>query len=247
MADEVNRMNIARRAQPVVLDPKLARMTEKAPAPRRIGGKVLLMAEEPKADTGKQKRMAPVRKAGAARAAKTRSDQLEPPPRRVTEKQPSGYVRLRLRVEDGEMSVVGAKAVEGPLVESKLQGALAYEVMLGTKRVAAGAIPDVGEKRSFPDPRGKGEMQGHHITPLTSYEVTVRVPKDQVSASALPRLEIALYRVKEELPVNRVERLAAGAMGPQFERELREVGRIKGIRPDRLAKPVRDEVTKAFR
>ena len=102
--------------------------------------------------------------------------------------QPEGYVRLRLRVTDGEISVVGAKAVEGPLVEPKLQGALAYEATVGEKRVAAGGIPDVGERRSFPDPEGKGVMRGHHVEELKTYEVNVRIPKVQVSAAALPRL-----------------------------------------------------------
>ena len=36
-------------------------------------------------------------------------------------------------------------------------------------------------------------------------------------------------------------------MGETFERELREVGRLKGIKPDSLAKPVADMVKEAFR
>ena len=91
--------------------------------------------------------------------------------------QPEGYVRLRLRVSDGEMSVVGAKAVEGPLVEPRLQGALAYEATVGEKRVAAGGIPDVGQRRSFPDPEGKGVSAGHHVERAQTYEVNVRIPK----------------------------------------------------------------------
>jgi hypothetical protein len=81
------------------------------------------------------------------------------------------------------------------------------------------------------------------VATLPVYEVNVRVPKEQVSAASLPRLEIALYRVKEPLPVERPE---AGAIGPQFERELREVGRIKGIRPERLSQRAADEVRAAF-
>lgn len=205
------------------------------------------MAEEPRPDTGKQKRMSGFRKAAVVRQPKTRPDQKEANlTRGESAQQPEGYVRLRLRVSNGEMSVVGAKAVEGPLVEPKLQGALAYEVTVGEKRVAAGGIPDVGERRSFPDPEGKGAMRGHHVEELKTYEVNVRVPKERVSASALPRLEIALYRMKEELPEPRVDRLAAAPIGDQFERELREVGRMKGIRPDQLARPVAQQVRKAF-
>ena len=249
MADE--RMQTGRGIAPVVDNPRLARMTAKLPRPTRIAGKILLMAEEPKTDTGKQKRMPPVGKVSAQRAPKVRPDQVLGPPSKAareaaTTKEPAGYVRLRLRVQDGELSVLGAKAVEGPLVESKLQGQLAYEVTLGQKRVAAGAVLDVGERRSFPDPKGKGEQQGHYATPLPSYEVMVRVPKEEVSAASLPRLEIALYRIKEELPVEATMLAAAGPIGPQFEKELREVGRMKGIRPEKLAKAVADEVLAAF-
>jgi hypothetical protein len=240
-------MKTGRGIQPVVDNPKLPLMTDEPPRPRPIRGKILRMAKDPKPDTGKQRRMPAFRKAAAVRQPKIRPEQKE---RNVTRaeaaQQPEGYVRLRLRVTDGELSVVGAKAVEGPLVEPKLQGALAYEVTVGEKRIAAGGIPDVGERRSFPDPEGKGEMSGHHVEELRTYEVSVRVPKEQVSAAALPRLEIALYKMKEELPETRGDRLPPGPIGAQFERELREVGRMKGIRPDRLAKPVAQEVRKAF-
>ena len=246
MADGMDTMKTDRGVEPVVSNPKLPRMSDRPPRPRSIGGKVLLMAETPKADTGKQKRMPPFTRTAAPRAPRVRPAQEEPNGRRDTAEQPAGYVRLRLRVRDGEMDVVGAKAVEGPLVESKLQGALAYEATVGKKRVAAGAVPDIGERRSFADPKGKGELRGHHVEQLPSYEVAVRVPKDQVSAAALPRLEIALYRVKEELPETRTDMLPAGPIGEQFDRELREVGRLKGIKPDRLSDSVAKEVTKAF-
>jgi hypothetical protein len=248
MANGTDRMKTGRGIQPVVSNAKLARMTDTPPRPKSIGGKTLLMAEKPKEDTGKQKRMAPFAKASAPRAPKVRPDMADPNGRKPdAAEQPAGYVRLRLRVRDGEMDVVGAKAVEGPLVETKLQGALAYEATLGPRRVAAGAIPDVGERRSFPDPKGKGEMRGHHVEQLRTYEVNVRVPKDQVSAAALPRLEIALYRLKEELPEARPDMLAAAPIGEQFERELREVGRMKGIKPDKLSDPVAAQVKKAFK
>ena len=247
MADGMDTMKTGRGVEAVVSNAKLPRMTDTPPRPKRVSGRIQLMAEKPKADTGKQKRMAPFSRKAAPRASKVRPDQAEPNGRkRETAQQPAGYVRLRLRVRDGDIEVVGAKAVEGPLVESKLQGALAYEATLGKKRVAAGAIPDVGERRSFPDPNGKGEMRGHHVEQLRTYEVNVRVPKEQVSAAALPRLEIALYRMKEELPETRPDMLGAGPIGEQFDRELREVGRMKGIKPEQLSDPVARQVRKAF-
>lgn len=253
MADELNRMNAARSAAPKVENPKLGMMPEEPLRPKAIKGRVLLMAEKPKADTGKTKRMSAFRKAKAVRASARRPDQKKPPAATgraaaKTAKQPEGYVRLRMRVHNGDMTVVGAKAVEGPLVESKLQGDLAYEVTVGQKRVAVGAIPDAGEKRSFPHPTSrKAELRGHHVTPLDTYEVNVRVPKEEVSAAALPRLEVALYRVKKELPVEAATAAVAGPIGPQYEHELREVGRLKGVKPDQLPARVAKQVEQAFK
>jgi hypothetical protein len=253
MANGFDRMNPARGATPVTGSARLPKMTETPPKPRSIKGRVLLMAEQPKADTGRTKRMAPVAKARAARAPSKRPDMEEPPAGKGraaarTAKAPKGYVRLRLRVRDGDLEVVGAKAIEGPLVQSKLQGELAYEVTVGDKRVAVGAIPDAGERRSFPDPKAKDpEMQTHHVTELRAYEVNVRVPKEEVSVSALPKLEVALYRVKQELPPEGAAAAVAGPIGPRFQQQLREVGRMKGIRPEKLSDPLAKELKEAFR
>jgi hypothetical protein len=245
MADE--RMQTGRGIKPVVSSARLPRMTEAAPAPTPIGGKTLLMAARPKADTGKVKRMPAVSKA-TVRQTKTRPD-MEAPKTRATVSRRDGYVRLRVRVtEGGRLTVVGAKAVEGELVEPKLQGAMAYEASVGGKRVAAGGIPDVGEQRSFPDPKAKlPEMKGHHIVELPSYEVNVRVPRAAVKASELPKLELALFRIKEDLPEEAAAIAAEAPLADQFQRELREVARLKGIKPDKLAKPVADQLKKAFR
>ena len=90
-------------------------------------------------------------------------------------------------------------------------------------------------------------MQGHHVTPVPAYEVNVRVPKAEVTEAELPSLEIALFRIKEDLPDAAPALAAERSMGETFERELREVGRLKGIKPDSLAKPVADMVKEAFR
>jgi hypothetical protein len=170
---------------------------------------------------------------------------------RAAARRKDGYVRLRVRVTaGGRLSVVGAKAVEGELVEPRAQGALAYEVTLGDERLASGGIPDVGVRRSFPDPEAKlPEMRGHHVEEVPTYEVNVRVPKAAVTVADLPKVDLALYRIKEGLPDEAASpALAAGApVAPRFERELRQVARLKGIKPDRLAKPVADQVKKAFR
>lgn len=248
MPAEMHKMQSDNDAAPVHDHPELPRMTDTAPAPRRLAGRIQTMATEPKADTGKRNRMAAFERARARAPRRDVPDQ-EPPRRRgqAGEEMTEGYVHLRLRVTDGDIAVVGAKAVAGPLVEGKLAGDLAYEVLLGDTRIAAGSDPDVGVRRSFPDPGATGEMQGHHITELHSYEVSVRVPTARVSSrTAMSRLEIVLYRIKDELPEPRIDRLPTGSVGAQFPRELREVARIKGIRPDRLNDTAADQVRRAF-
>lgn len=252
MSPELNLMRAGKNIEPIVGFPKLAVMTDKPLRPKAIGGKVLQMAAEPKADTGKTNRMATFRRSAKVVAPKKYGDQ-KPPPTRIaatketTEKEPAGYVRMRLRVQDGEVSVLGAKAVEGPLVEPKIQGALAYEATLGRRRIAAGAIPDVGEKRSFPAPKARGEQSGHFVTPLESYEINVRVPKEEVSLSSLPRLEVALYRVKEDLPVVHHAALMRDVpLGVQFDKHVREVGRLKGFQPEKHKKAAA-QLRKAFK
>ena len=249
MSPEFDTMRIGRDSRPVVGFPTLAMMTDKPLRPKAIKGKVLRMVEEPAADKGKTNRMAAFRK--PTRAAATPKDLADQKPgpvlKETTDDDGPGYVRVRLRVRDDEVTVLSAKSVEGPLVDDKLHGALAYEVLLGKKRVAAGAIPDVGEKRSFPAPKARGAQSGHFITPLDSYEINVRVPKDTVSLESLSRREVALYRVKEELPVEHTHELRDIAIGTQFDRQVREVARIKGLQPDKQAKPIAAQLRKAFK
>ena len=241
------RMQSGRGSKPVIENPRLPRMTDEPPAEKLVGGKRRVMKAKPKADTGKTKRMAPVVK-GTVRQPKTHPE-MQPKKTRRSARGREGYVRLRLRVtESGRLRVVGAKAVEGPLVDPKLQGAMAYEVTLAGQRLAAGGIPDVGERRSFPDPDATDpEMQGHHVSPAPVYEVNVRVPKADVTPAQLPDLEIALFRIKDDLPDAAPALAGERGIGERFERELREVGRLKGIKPDTLAKPVADMLKEAFR
>ena len=85
------------------------------------------------------------------------------------------------------------------------------------------------------------------MTEVPTYEVNVRVPKADVSAAELPKLEIALFRIKEGLPEAARALAADRPFSEKFERELREVGRLKGIKPDKLDKPLADQIKNAFR
>lgn len=227
-------------APPVVENPKLPRMDDRPRRPRRISGERRMMADEPRPDKGTKGRMSPPPQRGRTGREKTprgSDDQEAKRERAAPKKGRESYVRLRLRVEGGDMAVVGIREVEGPLAQpEQLHGGLTYEVSVGDRRISVGSIPDVGVERSFPDPRRPEE--GHNITEVESYEVTVRIPTSELSRSALTRLEVALYRPKEltERPITQAR------MSDQFSRELREVARLKGLRREVLPSAIRRQL-----
>ena len=243
-------------APPVVEDAKLPRMGEGEPVPRRIGRGLLLMPEIPKRHEGTRNRMAPLRRSKGP--AETRApkagypDQMPPKPPGRTKpgaggprKAREGYVRLQVLVEDGELSVVGAKFVEGPLAMLEaVHPGLAYEVTLGSRPIAAGAIADAGVWRSFPDPLGRPGLEGHHVTKLASYEIAVRVPVQELSMSALPKAQISLYRWRGTGAAAPVK---GRALKAQLKGRVDTVATLKGIRLRRLSKDAQAELRRALR
>jgi len=139
-----------------------------------------------------------------------------------------GYVRLRVRVgEDGGTSIVDSHFVESTLVQpSAIYGNFAYEVTEGEKRLYLDSIPDLGVFRSFVNPDGPLEERQHHMYELKTYEFDVRVPARDLTAAALPKVVITLYRVKEARPAMPV---GIQPLHVQYQRELREVARVDGI------------------
>jgi hypothetical protein len=242
-------------APPVVEDAKLPRMGEGEVEPMRIGGRMLLMPEEPKRDEGARNRMAPfrhVKSPAETRMPKGGYPEQEPPrpPRRTKptgrggKQAKVGYVRLRVLVQNGELSVVGAKFVEGPLAPMEtLHPGLAYEMTLGSRRVAAGAIVDAGQWRSFPDPLGRPELQGHHITEVPSYEIAVRVPAQELTMSALSKARITLYRWRGTGPAAPV---AGRSLKAQLKGRVDTIATLNGIRLGRLSKKAQAELRGAM-
>jgi hypothetical protein len=236
-------------APPIVEDEKRPQMTDETPPPRRISGKIELMPEEPQVPKRGKTRMDPLPKKGAKKKAGTGRrrgslpEQIEPRSRGTGTDEP-GYLRMRVRVEGGQLSVEDLRHVEGPLVaDEPLHGDLAYEVVLGGRRLSSGAIPDAGTMRSFPHPDPAPGQEGHAFTPATSYEFVVRVPKEAVSARSLPRLDVRVYRVKEPVPRTRSQ----DPLGERFPRELDEIGQIRGIRVEDLPKSAQAEARRALR
>ncbi len=249
MADLPKRkMSDAKDPEPVVEDPNLPAMTDKPGRPRRIGGKLLHMPEEPSPPGGKANRMKPVPKKQPKPRGRRGElpDQVEKKPAaaRAAAAEGDAYVRMRVRVEDGEMSVQSMKTVEGPLIAHEdLHGDLAYEVTVGKKRVASAAVPDAGVNRSFPHPDPAPGQEGHHETPTAAHEFVARVPREAISLSSLPRTNVTLFRVKEG-PLPRVE--GPARLAQHFDKELREVAELRGIRLETLPKSVQAEARRSL-
>jgi hypothetical protein len=233
-------------AEPVVDDPKKPEMTDKAPQPRRIARKVLLMPDKPSAPKGSRNRMDPLpeKRPRAARRRPPLPEQEEVRTRGRTRAGDEGYVRLHMRVEPDGLSVQNITRVDGPLIANEeLHGDLGYEVAVAGQRVASGALPDVGLRRSFPPQEPAAGQAGHFFTPAPSYEFIARVPRDKISLDALPEVEVALHGIKEG-PVPRTE--GPEPLAAVHPRQLREVTRLRGIRLEDLPRSVQASARRAL-
>lgn len=139
------------------------------------------------------------------------------------------YIRLRVRVHNGELTVIDSHLVDGPLGQTTgFPGSNAYEVTLGDRLLHADALPDAGIQRSFSNPEGPPEQRGHYITERSVYEFTARVPAAEVTRDTIGQVAVRLHRVKQEA---RADRLGDRPLGEQFERELRPIAELVGL-PD---------------
>jgi hypothetical protein len=155
----------------------------------------------------------------------------------------AGYVRLRLRLDGGGLSVIGARAVAGPLLQPlRLHAGLACEVLVEGRRVAVDSIPDLGVWRALPAPAADGaagQRAGHRVTELDAFEFQVRVPRDDLPLACLPAVRVAVYRCKGDAPS---EPIGPGSLAEQFGRELREVASLEGVRLWELDGEVQEEL-----
>jgi hypothetical protein len=192
----------------------------------------------PTAKRIKGRKLKPSAEATSRRSARSASESGAPPDlgdqqrARTRDSSADAYIRLRVRVEDGEFSIVDSHRIEGPLTQtSVLEGDYAYEVTDGERLLHAGSIPDLGVFRSFSHPNGTLEQRRHHTYELSSYDFNVRVPATSLRRAALSNIAVVLYRVKQRPPARSPmpQLLPAAPLEAQRTRELREVGRVVGL------------------
>lgn len=220
------RMSAAPTASPIVENAKLKTMTGKLAVTRRIGGKVLTMSDAAEPVTGRTLMKAvPTRPATASASPMPPNDQhgaiadsADPGP---------NSVRLRLRITNGVASVISAHVVPGVLpAPERLDFGLAYEISVGSRRVAVGTVPDVGMRRSYPDPQGRAGMSGHHLQELESIEVNLRLPQREFSQTNLSKLHVQLFRMKSQPPAVPI---TAASLAEQFGDHLRPAAELRGV------------------
>ena len=152
------------------------------------------------------------------------------------------YIRMRVRVRDGQLSVVDSHLVDGPLSQTTgFSGGHAYEVTLDDRLLHAGHLADLGEQRSFvnPSPKAPKEQKGHHLTERYSYEFMARVPAAEVTRETIGRIAVRLHRLKEEARVDRLGTASAGQTvraRDASDRRARRPARVGPARSDRAAR-----------
>lgn len=138
-----------------------------------------------------------------------------------------GYVRMRVLVQGDSLTVLDSHLVDGPLREgASFPGGFAYDVTVGEELLHAGPVPDLGVRRSFIDPDGPTDERFHHLTEATTNVFTVRVPAELVTPDRLRRIEVRLYRLKDEAVATRATR---EPVSRRFEQEVRVVAARTGL------------------
>jgi hypothetical protein len=223
-----------------IRNPGLPMMAASPQAPAQIKGEQ--MPKEPVAKAPSEgQTMSPFDPKGPAKPGKPRegSQEMKAHPD-LTETQTSGqsYLRLRMRVAGDRLSVVDVQQVQGPLVLSgSVAGEYAYEVELDAKPLAAEGILDVGVSRSYPRP-GTNE---HFITPRSTFEFNVRLPRAEVPDASIPRLSIVVYRFADASP-----KMIQGRISAQPGLQAHPVAQLQGIRLENLEPEVREKFQKVF-
>jgi hypothetical protein len=170
-----------------------------------------------------------VRRPRAGSADVALEDQVPPKARRRVRSGASDeqYIRMRVRVRGDRLSVIDSHLVDGPLGQTQgFSGANAYEVTVDDRLLHAGSLPDLGVQRSFVNPAGPPEQQGHHFADRPTYEFMARVQAHEVTPETIGRIAVRLHRIKDEA---RTDRLGSAPLAHQFARQIRQVAELVGL------------------
>jgi hypothetical protein len=195
-------------------------------------------------------------KSGKGPMGKFNPGKKEKPPKAYGEQEPAkkraarageSYLRLRVRVESGTISVVDARQVEGPLTQpSTIHGNYVAELLHNDEPVAVEAIPDLGERRPYFDPaRALVEGGPHGSWEIPTAEFALRIPSDAISSKSLAKADIALYQVKDSSRPLRTRPDAS--LQEDYHSEVRQVARLNGVDLSNLTKAAQAAVKRVLK
>jgi hypothetical protein len=129
------------------------------------------------------------------------------------------HLHLVLRItESGPAEVVSATEVPGEAVLSDAPtSSFVYEVTSNGRTLAAQALPDPFEIRSFPPL--DTPQQGHHIERAKTATIIVKVPQTSLASATLDKMTVRLYKVKPGAPIEKVN--------PAVLKKLRQENRLE--------------------
>ena len=235
-------------APPVVEDPERPAMTAEAVA-------TAAMVEGPRMPLFPEPRPGATGVPPAWSSTPSIPEQAATVPRGEQEPRPAagdgagdGYVRLTLRLDQGRLELLGARAVAGPLLGPQwLHAGLVWELALGGRSLAADTLLDAGVTRAFPAPDSDDpERRVHRTLTLPAAEFHVRVARADLPLAALPAASVVLYRAKAGPPRAPLADGDPRSLAERFPRELRELARLEAIRLWELPGPVQEELRAAL-
>jgi hypothetical protein len=231
---------------PIIENAQLPRMGEAKLLEKSINGAPLYMTMRSHPSTGPNL-MAPVPQHSLSQQGAGEKSAYQPQQRKPTGQQPAaseGYIRLHMHVTNGQMSVVGAQLVPGPLLQPQiLHHDHAYEVTVGSNQIAVESLPDLMERRSYPNPHAPSGQEGHNISQASSYDFIARIARNTLSLAQLPQMRIALYQVSEAA---KHTPMVKQPLYTQFGQNIREVAQINGLRLEQLPVALQDTLRRAL-
>ena len=140
------------------------------------------------------------------------------------------HLFLRFRLINDKMTLIHSAVIEGDFEPNPhiYVGGLTFEALLNNTKLSYGSIADYGQTRSFADPNGGPERQGHSFGTLSYVDIPLRLPIKKLSLESLQKLQVNVYRVKA--PVEKLHNLNVTPFAAEsFSQQLRLVHSMKGI------------------
>lgn len=156
----------------------------------------------------------------------------------------AGYVRFKVHVENGKLSITGVKEIPGKLITTRpASPGHFYEVLIGDEPISLGFLPDIGVRRSFANIDASGIELRERISTQPSFDFFVRIPRAKVTEDTLPKMAIMVHKV-QKMPV-KLDRSIPFIKNPGIIST--KIGHLKGIKLNKLPKQVRPQLERILK